>query len=167
MERLDALLPLYTAVQNEYLRAVTKAHHEANQVAEANRTLILSNLEAQIEGLESQRRSLTEQINTARQERPRLYVRVVLWALRVGALAAFAVLVIIGCARYAWDHARSLTRFRTFGTFWWFNEGLGWVAIFSVILSPLGIIQVVSSQLFLIFQTIQQDTEHSPVVSSE
>lgn len=115
--------------------------------------------------LVASRSMLSDALKALRAARLRASVAEVAWWLRDVSAVVALIIVLVGVSRHASDYAVRVTRFRAYTFFWRFNEGLGWVSVFSVVGAVAGILQVVVAQLFLVAKSI--DEVGTPVSRSD
>lgn len=106
-------------------------------------------------------RDLRSRVAATAPELRRTQRAIFFWHCRLGALVIAVIAILVGCGNYAWLHALPFARFRTYAFFWRFTEALGWVSVLSVIAAPAGVVQMVVSQLFLIWKHTQEPVSQS------
>jgi hypothetical protein len=147
-KNLLKLAPLYSYLQDEYLRQL--ADKKQAELAASRR---------RVDNLKQAKEQLIKQLGEVSGEIVRKRARFFLSVLRYVSFFGAVLLILYGCATRAWQYSKDISRHKTFAAFFKYIENIGWVQCFSVILFPIGIINVVVSQLMLILQMNQQGIE--------
>ena len=118
----------------------------------------LSELQKEIDQLQTRSRHLTDDLKHTRHESLRVMMKLWTHILSTLATIVFITGAISGCVIIARRYSRELSMGKTFGFAVKFWETTGWLQILSVLGVLSGLLSVILAQLLLIFQTIQENT---------
>jgi len=147
-QSIEKLIPIYTYLQNYYLNEL-KIKHDNELVKMQN----------EIKELQGAKQNLSTQLNKITSETRKIKLQFALSIFHYLSIAVGLILIVVGVGITAYRHAVTITRYQAFAFVFKFMEGVGWVKCFSIILIPVGILEIAFSQFMLIVQSGEQQIE--------
>ncbi len=159
-ELIAQLDRVYSSIEKQFIKQLTAENDEQ-----------VKKLDKEREDLKKKSMELQNSIDKTRQKVSNTFFKLVVQSVSTIATILFIFAAFGCCVVLAHRYSKQLSMAKTFGFFMKLMETTGWLQVLSVLGSPSGVLSILFSQFFLIFQMIQENTRRvsagfSPLTSS-